>query len=81
MKSKDFLSIADLTPAELVALVERAGEMKAGAKSRLLEGKVLALLFEKPSLRTRVSFEVGIRQLGGDCIYPSLGRLAPVLQG
>jgi len=71
MKSKDFLSIADLTPAELVALVERAGEMKAGARPRLLEGKVLALLFEKPSLRTRVSFEVGIRQLGGDCIYLS----------
>ena len=45
--------------------------MKGGEASRPLEGKVLALLFERPSLRTRVSFEVGIRQLGGECIYLS----------
>lgn len=41
------------------------------SNARPLEGKIVALLFEKPSLRTRVSFEVGIRQLGGDCIYLS----------
>jgi len=50
---------------------------------RLLAGKTLALLFEKPSLRTRVSFDVGMRQLGGDCIYVSpaevgLGTREPV---
>ena len=71
MKGKDFLSIADLEPAEVGLIVERALEMKSGPRARPLEGKVLALLFEKPSLRTRVSFEVGIRQLGGDCIYLS----------
>ena len=54
-----------------------------GDSRRLLAGKTLALLFEKPSLRTRVSFDVGMRQLGGDCIYVSpaevgLGTREPV---
>ena len=71
MKGKDFLSIADLLPEEVATLVQRAAKMKSGQTPRPLEGKVLALLFEKPSLRTRVSFEVGIRQLGGDCVYLS----------
>ena len=71
MKGKDFLSIADLLPEEVAPLVRSAAQMKSGQTSRPLEGKVLALLFEKPSLRTRVSFEVGIRQLGGDCVYLS----------
>ena len=58
----------------------RSGESDS---RRLLAGKTLALLFEKPSLRTRVSFDVGMRQLGGDCIYVSpaevgLGRREPV---
>ena len=51
---------------------ERRGETHRSAQDdsrRLLAGKTLALLFEKPSLRTRVSFDVGMRQLGGDCIY------------
>ncbi len=69
MKGKDFLSVADLTPSEVGALVEKARQMKTGHKPHPLEEKVLALLFEKPSLRTRGSFEVGIRQLGGDCFY------------
>ena len=71
MKGKDFLSITDLGPEEVVGTVRAAARMKGGEASRPLEGKVLALLFERPSLRTRVSFEVGIRQLGGECIYLS----------
>lgn len=69
MKIRDFLSIADLTPEEIVHLVRYASEIKQGNVGRPLEGKTVALLFEKASLRTRVSFEVGIRQLGGECIY------------
>ena len=71
MEGKDFLSIADLAPDEVGAMIERALGAKADGSPRALEGKVLALIFEKPSLRTRVSFEVGIRQMGGDCIYLS----------
>ena len=63
MKGKDFLSVADLPPEGVAQLVERAYTMKRGKGERPLEGKEFALLFEKPSLRTRVSFEVGIRQL------------------
>ncbi len=71
MKGKDFLSIADLTPEEVLLMLQRADAMKKGLTQRPLEGKTFALIFEKPSLRTRVSFEVGIRQLGGECIYLS----------
>lgn len=67
--NKDFLSISDLTPSELGELVQRADAVKNVRSDRPLDGKIVALLFEKPSLRTRVSFEVGIRQLGGDCVY------------
>ncbi len=71
MKGKDFLSVADLSSDGVAQLVERAYTMKRGKGDRPLEGKEFALLFEKPSLRTRVSFEVGIRQLGGTCTYLS----------
>lgn len=71
MQGRDFLSVADLAPGEVWPLIQKAQRMKNGAGLRPLEGKVVALLFEKPSLRTRVSFEVGIRQLGGHCIYLS----------
>ena len=71
MKGKDFLSVADLTSDGVKELVERAHTMKRSKGERPLEGKEFALLFEKPSLRTRVSFEVGIRQLGGTCTYLS----------
>ena len=71
MNSKDFLSIADLTPTEVKHIVKKAAELKNGNPIRPLDGKIFALLFEKPSLRTRVSFEVGIHQLGGECIYLS----------
>ena len=83
MSKKDFLSILDLTPEEIRNVIQKAKDFKNGYKSRPLEGKVIALLFEKPSLRTRVSFEVGIRELGGECIYLSqddvgLGKREPV---
>ncbi len=69
MSPKDFLSISDLAPEEVAQLVQDAKDLKAGDATRPLDGKVVVLLFEKPSLRTRVSFEVGIRQLGGECVY------------
>ena len=83
MESKDFLSISDLAPDQVESVVERAAEMKNGTTPRPLVDKIIALLFEKPSLRTRVSFEVGIRQMGGQCVYLSrddigLGEREPV---
>ena len=71
MKGKDFLSVADLPSDGVAQLVEHAYKMKRGKSERPLAGKEFALIFEKPSLRTRVSFEVGIRQLGGTCTYLS----------
>ncbi len=68
---RDFLSVADLTSDEVGLMIEKAAQMKKGQTRRPLENKVVALLFEKPSLRTRVSFEVGVHQLGGQCIYLS----------
>ncbi len=69
---KDFVSVADWSADELWAMVERALELrrnhKTGKRSRTLEGRTLAMYFEKPSLRTHVSFEAGITQLGGHAI-------------
>jgi len=64
---KDFLTIMDLSGEEIIAIVERAAELKAGRDASLcpLIGKSVGLIFEKSSTRTRVSFEVGIYQLGG----------------
>ncbi|MDD5127155.1 MAG: ornithine carbamoyltransferase [Dehalococcoidales bacterium] len=71
MKGKDLLSVADLTGEDIRLLISNAVEMKAEGWSTLLSEKVLALVFEKPSLRTRVSFEVAMRQLGGHAVYLS----------
>ncbi len=68
---KDLLSITDLRRKEIEGLVEQARRMKHNKPSSLLSGKTLALLFEKPSLRTRVSFEMAMYQLGGHSIYLS----------
>lgn len=68
---KDLLSIADLTRKEIEHLIEQAGHMKTEGSPPLLSGRTLALLFEKPSLRTKVSFEIAIYQLGGYGIYLS----------
>jgi ornithine carbamoyltransferase len=70
-----FLSIADLTPAEFQGLLERAKELKAewaaGGNRPLLQGKTLGMVFQKPSLRTRVSFDMGMIHLGGQALYLS----------
>jgi ornithine carbamoyltransferase len=64
--ARHFLTGAELTPAELAALLDRAAELKgAPLSSRALAGKSVALIFEKPSTRTRLSFEVGVHELGG----------------
>jgi len=71
LNSKDFISISDLTAGDIKRLISSALDMKAMGWSTMLNEKVLALLFEKPSLRHRTSFEVAMRQLGGQCIYLS----------
>jgi len=71
MKGKDLLSISDLTRDDIETFIYDAVELKSKGWTTLLEGKVLALLFEHPSLRTRMSFEIAMRQLGGHCIYLS----------
>jgi ornithine carbamoyltransferase len=83
MRGRDLLSISDLSPDELDLLISTALSMKRDGSPPLLAGKTIAMLFEKPSLRTRVSFEVGMKQLGGSAIYLSqaevgLGQREPV---
>ena len=68
-KKRDFISITDFSPAETRRLVELATERKATGYGAPLTGKTVALLFEKPSLRTKVSFQVGVAQLGGYSVY------------
>src|SRR5271154_4345847 len=64
-----FLTGAELSGAELDALLERALELKAAPlSSQALEGQSVALIFQKPSTRTRVSFEVGVYELGGHAV-------------
>jgi ornithine carbamoyltransferase len=66
---RHFLTGAELTPATLDALLDRALELKAAPlSSQALHGKSVALVFQKPSTRTRLSFEVGIRELGGQAV-------------
>jgi ornithine carbamoyltransferase len=71
MKGKDLLSITDLTSDDISRLISDAVDMKAQGWLSTLSGKTLAIMFEKPSLRTRVSFELAMRQLGGQTIYLS----------
>ena len=70
---KDILSIADLSTNEIGTILLLAGklkrEQKRGKFRPFLRGKTLGMIFQKPSTRTRVSFEVGIYQLGGDAVY------------
>lgn len=69
---KDFISVADWSAEELRGMLARAAELKAmsqrGERARTLEGRVIALYFERPSLRTRVTFEAGMAQLGGHAV-------------
>jgi ornithine carbamoyltransferase len=71
LKSKDFLSISDLSAEDIRRLISAAIAMKDEGWSTRLSEKILALLFEKPSLRHRASFEVAMRQIGGQCFYLS----------
>ena len=71
MKNRDFLSILDLNDGEVEEIISKAASIKQGNTPQILSGKTVALVFEKPSLRTRVSFEVGIKQMGGTCIILS----------
>jgi ornithine carbamoyltransferase len=73
MSASDFLSIRDFSPLEIQRLLDLARQIKAipGAYTSALKGKTLAMIFEKPSLRTRVTFDVGIHQLGGFALYLS----------
>lgn len=72
-RGRHFLDLADFSGKEILSLLEVASDLKKrwflGDRPKILEGKTVALLFEKPSLRTRVSFEVAIRQLGGESFY------------
>jgi ornithine carbamoyltransferase len=73
LSGRSFLSLADLTADEINAVLELAEELKreraAGIRRDTHAGKTLALLFQKPSLRTRVSFDVAMHELGGDALY------------
>jgi ornithine carbamoyltransferase len=72
---KDFIAISDYSPQEIQDLLDLAvrlkKEWKEGGNSPLLAGKVMAMIFQKPSLRTRVSFDMAMRHLGGDALYLS----------
>jgi ornithine carbamoyltransferase len=85
LRGRDFLSIRDLAPNELRALLALSLDIKVRAATyeKGLAGKTLAMVFEKPSLRTRVSFDVACHQLGGHAIYLSpqeigLGQREPI---
>jgi len=75
---RDLLTILDLSREEIEALLARAWELKAlhrqGQKHMPLQGRTLAMIFDKPSTRTRVSFEAGMAQLGGATIYLERGQ-------
>ena len=78
MKTKDFVSLRDYSPSEVRQLLDLACRVKAKpeAYSHALERKSLAMIFEKPSLRTRVTFDVGMEELGGHAIYLSPAEIS-----
>lgn len=83
MRGSHLLSIGDLSEEELEEILSTAARLKGDGYPRALEGQTLALLFEKPSLRTRVSFDVAMQQLGGHAVYlpqseVGLGQREPV---
>ena len=82
LRGRDLLSITDLSPTELEAVLSTAAALKQDGRGISVRGKELALIFEKPSLRTRVSFTVAMHRLGGQVIYMSgdevgIGRREP----
>jgi len=84
MKKKDVLGVLDFTPEEIQRVMTIAiADKKSKNRTQVLKGKTVALLFDKPSLRTRVSFELAVQQLGGYSIYMGkdevgLGKREPV---
>ncbi|MGH7821260.1 MAG: ornithine carbamoyltransferase, partial [Candidatus Binatia bacterium] len=76
---RDLLTIADLSRTDVERIFSLAKALKAALKvgrpHRRLEGQAIALIFEKPSLRTRVTFEIGISQLGGSAVYLAPGDI------
>ena len=85
--SKDFLSILNLSPEALeealaLAAVFKTERLKGRPHAHVLNGQHVALLFEKPSLRTRCTFEIAVRELGGDVIAPpqdvAMGEREPI---
>lgn len=71
MTGRDFLAITDFSRDELVAVLDRARRLKRREDPAMLTGKSLAMIFRKSSTRTRVSFEVGMTQLGGHALFLS----------
>ncbi len=76
MKKRDYLSVLDLSKEETLSVLEMARSMKPRYIGRDLEGAVFALIFEKQSLRTRVTFEVGLLQMGASGIYLAPGDIS-----
>ena len=80
LKGRDFLRVNDWDADELISVLDLADRLKARQRERVehrhLEGRTLGMIFQKPSTRTRVSFEVGIAQLGGAGALPR-GRRPP----
>jgi ornithine carbamoyltransferase len=78
LRGRDLLSLRDLTSDDLLALIERARLMKTGPLgfATALRGRTLGMIFEKPSLRTRVTFDVGMYQLGGHAVYLSPAEIS-----
>ena len=75
---KDLLTLRDISRGELDELFELTGKLKKGRgtfESNILKGKSIGLIFAKSSTRTRVSFEVGIHELGGNPLYLDQGRM------
>ena len=72
---KDFIAITDYSSAEIQEMLDLAVKLKkeyaSGGNQPILKGKVMGMIFQKPSLRTRVSFDMAMRHLGGDAIYLS----------
>lgn len=80
LRGRNFVNDDDLTPDEYRAVLELAAELKEQRRrgelhDHLLRGKTVALIFQKPSTRTRVSFEAGVAQLGGHALHLSAGEL------
>ncbi len=75
---RDFLSVRDFTREEIIEAFELAIDMKKDRSkyADALKGQALALIFEKPSLRTRTTFDIGIQQLGGYSLYLSPAEIS-----